>query len=206
MKEYTEFKQQSEEWYAIRDLKMSGSHATAIGNKGDGLNTYARKLVMEHKRVSGGGGFSNEQTERGNELEPEARTIYELETGNSVREVAFIEYNDYAGCSPDGLVDKDVVKNEGKGGIEIKCVDDYKFFSYLLDGLTVESGHDWQIQFCMLVSERDWWDYVVYNQNFEKCILIKRVYRNEEKIQKLKEGLVAGEELIKKNLELYNKA
>lgn len=48
--------------------------------------------------------YSNEHTDRGNELEPQARSLYELENMVKVETVSFIEYNEYIGCSPDGLI------------------------------------------------------------------------------------------------------
>ena len=48
--------------------------------------------------------YSNEHTARGNELEPLARGVYELENMVTVDQVSFIEYNEFIGCSPDGLV------------------------------------------------------------------------------------------------------
>ena len=46
---------------------------------------------------------------RGTELEPEARSFYEFETGATVTEVGFITNDDgTAGCSPDGLIDESV--------------------------------------------------------------------------------------------------
>lgn len=51
--------------------------------------------------------YSNDHTDRGNELEPQARSLYELEKMVTVDQVTFIEYNEYIGCSPDGLIDEE---------------------------------------------------------------------------------------------------
>ena len=37
-----EMEQGTDEWYAVRQLKLTGSNATAIGNNGAGLKTYQR--------------------------------------------------------------------------------------------------------------------------------------------------------------------
>ena len=41
VKIYEELEQGTEEWFAVRRGKMTASHASAIGNDGSGVNTYA---------------------------------------------------------------------------------------------------------------------------------------------------------------------
>ena len=48
--------------------------------------------------------FENDAMRWGTETEPQARFMYELKSGNTVEEVAFIERSDFIGVSPDGLI------------------------------------------------------------------------------------------------------
>jgi putative phage-type endonuclease len=194
---YDTIEQGTEEWFNCRKLKMTSSKAQAIGNNGKGLETYIYELVAEYYSSSEKEQYTNEHLERGNELEPIARSVYELETGRKVDEVGFIAVGEYSGCSPDGLIEKD-------GGLEIKCVDDKKYFKMLIDDTDIKD-YDWQIQMCLLITGRKWWDLVIYNPNFKKNMIIKRILPDQVKQEKLKIGLAKGEKLIKELIEKYNK-
>jgi len=186
--------QQSPEWFELKKCKMSASHATAIGNCGKGLETYIRSLVKELiiERQS----YTNKDIERGNELEPIARLTYEFETGCTVKQIGFITYSDYVGCSPDGLVNND-------GGIELKARNDDIHFGLLL-GDSVDSSTVWQMNMCMLVTGRGWWDFGSYNPNFKQSLFIKRFYADESKFSALLKGFEIGERMIKELLEIPN--
>lgn len=187
--------QQSEEWYKIRRGKITASHATAIANCGKGLDNYILEVMADYFSCAEKEQFSNKHTERGNELEPIARSIYEIETGNTVKQVGFIEYNDYVGCSPDGLVGDD-------GGIEIKCPDDKEYFKLLLEYVffkegAISSDYMWQVQMNLLITERKWWDLIFYNPNYKQTIIVFRIYPDEEAHKKLKQGFIIAEKKIK---------
>ena len=199
MKIHNTIEQGTEEWFNIRKEKMTASNASAIGNNGKGLDTYINNLMAETYSSAIKESYTNEDMERGNELEALARTVYEMETGDEVEEVGFIELDDFTGCSPDGLIGED-------GGLEIKCLKDEKYFKVLLEGIeTVLSDYIWQIQMCLYVSDRKWWDLALYNPNYKKSILILKVYPDKKYIDKLIIGLETGKEKIKIIKEKYNK-
>jgi len=79
MKIHRNIEQASPEWFALRLWKMTASHATAIGNNGKGLETYILEMMAESFSSAEKEQYSNEHTERWNELEGQARSIYELE-------------------------------------------------------------------------------------------------------------------------------
>jgi len=198
MKIYKNIEQGSEEWFKIRELKATASHAQAIGNSGKGLETYVYDLVAEHYSTGEKVNFTNEHTERGNELEEVAREMYKLETGDKVEEAGFIEMNEFIGASPDGLIGED-------GGLEIKCVEDKKYFKMLIGAIDPVKDYDWQIQMSLLVSERKYWQLVIYNPNFKKNMIITKVLPDPVKQEKLKVGLAKCERMIKELIEKYNK-
>lgn len=189
-----DIEQKTEAWYKLRrQYPLTASKAQAIGSNGKGLETLVWDVLAERYSNAEKEQISNKDFDRGNELEPNARTIYEMQMGYSVQEVGFVtndKVSKVGGASPDGLVGKN-------GLVEIKCFDDTKHFKYIVLGLEPESQYVWQMQMQMLITEREWCDFVAYNPNYHDSLLIKRVEVNEEKQAKLKEGLIAGEKLIK---------
>lgn len=195
MKIYKDINQGSLEWFEIRVGKVTASHAQAIGNNGKGLENYILEVVAEMFSSSEKEHYSNEHTERGNELEPIARSMYELQNDVEVEEIGFAEYNDFVGCSPDGLVGKD-------GMIEIKCPDDKTYFNLLMNE-KIDNAYIWQCQMNMLILERKWCDLVFYNPNFEKSMKIFRLEPDKEMFSKLKEGFEKAEAEITRLVSKY---
>lgn len=171
--------QQTPERYQTKRGKMSASHAQAIGACWAGLKTYIRELMSEYYSTWERESYNNHHIDRGNELEPLARGMYELETRNEVTEVWFIEYDEYVWCSPDGLVNDDWL-------IEIKCQSDKVHFDLILDE-KIDTKYIRQMQMQMLVTGRQRCDFVSYNPNFKQSLWIKRIYADpvaHEKLQK----------------------
>lgn len=196
VKIYEDLEQGTPEWLSVRIGKMTASKATAIGNYGKGLDTLVENLMAEYFSSGEKQHFDSEDTERGNEYEPVARRMYEFEMGYTVKEVGFIEYNDYVGCSPDGLVGDE-------GGIEIKCLNDEKYFKHLLYGdEMIDSSHMWQVQMNLLITGRKWWDLIIYNPNYKKSMCIYRIMPNENKFAELLKGFEIGSKRIE---EIKNK-
>ena len=184
------FEQNTPEWHEVRKGKMTASNATAIGNIGKGLETYTKEIVRKQLSSKVEDELKRLDFDRGHELEPIAREMYELEKGVVVDQIGFIEVDEFVGCSPDGLVGID-------GGTEIKCPDDKVYFDYLLDGENaIESGHIWQCQMNMLITGRKWWDLIIYNPNFEKSMFIFRILPDPKKFEALEKGLAVGREQI----------
>jgi putative phage-type endonuclease len=180
--------QQTPEWFEVRKGKMTSSNATCIGNAGSGLETYVKEIVLEMYTSADKERFSTRDTERGNELEPIARDLYELETGNAVEQVGFIELDEYTGASTDGLIGKD-------GVWECKAPNDKEYFELLLTD-KIKSDYIWQVQMEMLVTGRKWADLTFYNPNFKKPMLTFRLERDEEKLEKLRLGIEKGKTMI----------
>lgn len=197
MKIYDDFEQRSPKWFEIKKLHMSASHATAIRANGKGLETYIKELVRDYFSSGVYQEFSDEvnnrHTLRGNKFEDMARQIYELETGYTVKQVAFIEMSKYIGVSPDGLIDKD-------GLIEIKCMGDKRFYEFVSTG-KIDTDHYNQMQMQLYVTKRKWVDYFVFNPNYSPNYVKVRVLPDMEAIMQIKAGLKRGEELLKLELE-----
>lgn len=118
--------------------------------------------------------------ERGTELEQWAVDYYEFQRDVKVDRVGFCLRDDRrVGCSPDGLVGED-------GGIEIKCPSAAQHVANLLD---MTDAYFTQVQGCMYVTGRKWWDLISYNPILPASIV--RIERDEEYIAALEPALAA---------------
>lgn len=125
-------------------------------------------------------GFSTWATEQGEFLEQEARPFYELEYGEEVKRVAFVETDDgRCGCSPDGLIGDD-------GGIEIKCPEAHTHVGYLLRG-ELPKDYVMQVHGSLYVTGRKWWRFFSYRRKFPPLLLT--VERDEEIMEKIDAAL-----------------
>jgi hypothetical protein len=132
--------------------------------------------------------FINEWMQRGTELEPEARAMYELMHSVDVEEVGFIlDDSGEFGCSPDGLIGED-------GGVEFKCPALKNHKAWSKKGVC-PSKHYAQVQGCMYITDREWWDFMSYHPDEDPFIV--RVERNDEFIDKLAEQISLAVEEIK---------
>ena len=115
--------------------------------------------------------FPTRDMERGTILEPFARNLY-AEHYAPVTEIGFarLDQEFYTlGASPDGLVGSD-------GGIEIKCPRPRTHLATLRTE-KVPAQYMAQIQACMHVLDRDWWDFISYAPGLP--LFVKRVDRDE---------------------------
>lgn len=177
-------KQGTDEWFQLRLGKFTGSDGQAVAANGKGLETLIFEKAAEIITGKSKPSYTNPDMERGNELEAMARNSYELESGKLVKQVGFCEMDEFTGSSPDGLIDED-------GMVEIKCKNDANFARFLFDH-KIDPEHNWQIQFNLMVTGREYCDYVIFNENFPKTTIITRIDRNESDIAKLKAGVAMG--------------
>lgn len=189
--------QGSPEWFAIRELRLTGSHAQAISANGKGLMTYVREKMRKFYSHAEEVSYSDKNMELGIEREATADMLYCYKTGRETQTVGFVMRDDNVGVSPDRFVGDD-------GLVEIKCPTDKVYFDLLLDRV-VQPKYDWQMQMQMLVCRRPWCDYVVYNPNFDEDLVIIRVMADEAKFKKLEAGFLSGEKEMIRIKNLYAK-
>jgi len=189
--------QGTEEWFNCRKGKMTASNAHTISVAGKGLETYIKTVVADMFASEKEEGYQSKAMERGTILEEQARSIYELLYGVNIEKVGFIEHSEFIGCSPDGLINDD-------GGIEIKCINNKDYFQLLLGTEKPDPSYVSQVQMCLMITGRKWWDLVFYNPNFKQSTYIERLVPDLEFIEKLKVGLSLGEEKIKTLVNTYN--
>ena len=188
--------QGSPEWLASRlgrpSASMFGKLVTGSGKPSGSAESYINEMIAERLTGRSKPFFTNEHMERGNFLEPEARQAYEFITDFEVVETGFIlDDSQEFGCSPDGLVAND-------GGLEIKCPSDSVHVSYLRAG-KVPAKYYQQVQGCMMITGREWWDFMSYHP--EMPHLLVRMERNEEFIEAMATEVNKAVETIVKETE-----
>lgn len=169
--------QNSPEWLRARMGIPTASCFSQILAKGEGKTRRSYMLKIAGEILTGEPDQSfagNEHTERGHAMEPEARDLYQFQTGAELRRVGFIR-NGRVGCSPDSLIGDN-------GGLEVKT----KLPHLLIDVILKDefpSEHRAQVQGTLWITKREWWDIAVYYRGVP--LFIKRAYRDEAYIQTL---------------------
>lgn len=192
--------QGSDEWLESRLGRPTASNfgklITPTGKPSASAEGYINELIAQ--RITGEipEFFKSEAMERGNELEPHAKASYEFTKDVEVVEVGLCLHDEYeCGASPDGLIGED-------GGIEIKCVLPHTHVAYLRAG-EVPSKYIPQIQGCMWITGREWWDFMSYHPAMED--LIVRVHRDEAYIKKLSAAVISAVEIIETESKKWGK-
>lgn len=174
--------QGSPEWYAARLGVPTASEFGSIitpkrGDYATAADTYINQLIDELMRPQAAESFGgNRHTQRGRDLEPDAREFYAFEQDVVPQQVGFI-LNDAGtlGCSPDSLVEAD-------GGLEIKCPDGPTHVKWLRAG-GVPDEHKPQVHGSLIITGRAWWDFLSHCPGYPA--LLVRVYPDgfTEKLQ-----------------------
>lgn len=172
--------QGSEEWFAARaGIPTASKFATvmAVGKQGGKSVTrveYLNKLAGEILTGEPMSTYRNDDMERGNEQEDEARDLYAFTNGVEPQRIGFVR-NGNKGCSPDAFIGDN-------GGLEIKDALAHVQIERLLRG-TLPPEHKAQVQGGLWVCEREWWDFVSHCRKLP--LLVVRVFRDEDYIKKL---------------------
>lgn len=190
MEIFKDVEQGSQEWLDMRLGLITCSEIKAIRADGKGAQTYINSLAYERITGESSSVFEgNQWTKRGHELEDVARKEYELKTGLTVDQVAFIKNKGF-GYSPDGLVyqDHESMYAAIRGAIEIKSKQPKDQIAILRSG-EIPTEHIDQMHGGMLCADLYFMDFVAYCPNLP--IFIKRVYRKDclDQLEKL-ESLV----------------
>lgn len=191
------------EWLSLRAGKLTGSdfyQYLGIVKKGE-LSDTAESNLCKKALESTGYLFEtirSDAMERGNELEPEAREAYIMETFNDVQEVAFVDWEKMrAGCSPDGVIYESQrpidyeefreIALSGKGLfsreyspikkiIEIKCPE-IKNYLKMAKG-KIPPLYMCQMQYNMLITGAKSCDFVVYHPDMR--LIVQEIHADAE--------------------------
>jgi putative phage-type endonuclease len=168
--------QNQDEWFNQRKIRLTASNFGKICSRRD--QTDPSNLIKSILYVSQ---LSSREIEYGKLHESIARTQYEVKTGNKVALSGLIidKNNPWLACSPDGLV---FDPKDGNGLVEIKCIGskDYRMSPieqiceekknfYLRkneQSFELKRNHQYyyQIQGQIIITNRHFCDFVVYNE------------------------------------------
>lgn len=157
-------------------------------------DAYACELVAEELTGEPLDAASTGFMERGTGMESQAAAWYEFENDVEVQKVGFITNDDKTiGCSPDDLVGD-------KGGLEIKCPSAGQHVQNIFN---MGIKYKLQVQGCMLITGREWWDILSYNPCIRPVSI--RVVRDEECISALADVLTAFISTVREKIEYIRK-
>ncbi len=199
MTKYLQLEQGSLEWHRARLGRVGGSECAplAVAGKRHGLGDGAWTLLYKKAEeiISGEmpDSYENDDTRRGNELEPEAKWAYTLQTGLTVEDSGYYQSGDYFGVSLDGIDEEGTL-------LEVKCP---RLSGWLrtFDTKEVPNDHMTQMQWGMMIADLPRAKYLVYHE--QAGLIIIDVPRDEELIAKLKLGSIHYEARLKNLLSQY---
>jgi len=179
---FHDIQQNTDEWLALRLGKITGSavsKAMAHFGKafGEPAKQYAVNIAIEQitGKSASSGGYSNAHMERGHEEEPLARAAYEDLFFYDVDNGGFFEVDDQ-GCSPDGLVGLD-------GLVEIKSAISSVHYKRISSG-KFDPQYRWQYAYNLLMTGRDWIDFVSYCSTYPEHSQLYVVRTTKEEFSK----------------------
>lgn len=187
--------QRSPEWLALRRGVISASNADRLLTPAK-LKDYALELAAERLVNEMPPNILSAAMQWGIDHEENARLRYAFEVDADVYGVGFAwhdDYQDWIGCSPDGLVSPN-------GLVEIKCPSSKRHLDYLTAGACPKDYLP-QVQFQLWVTGHAWCDFVSYDPRFDVgdyfCV---RVFRDEDMIAALASGAASCIDLIKRHI------
>lgn len=178
--EIFEYEQGSPEWFECRRGIPTASKFSAVIARGSGKTRYNYLNMLAEEILSGkvAEGYISEHTDRGKVMEEEAREFYKRLSDEEVSLIGFLR-SGRKGSSPDALVGKN-------GGLEIKTALPH-IQTERLKKNRLPNEYKAQVQGNLLVSEREWWDFLSYWPEMPACRI--RVYRDEEYIKMLSDEI-----------------
>ncbi len=181
--------QRTEEWYAARCGKVTGSRISDVmmAPSTQGYQKYRAQLIAERLTGEVDETPTTAAMQHGIDTEDRARAMYQLETGLIIQEVGFIDHAtiEMAGASPDGLV-------QSEGGAEFKCPQKEEHIRVCTGG-EIKKDYFRQCQWGMECTGREWWDFISFCPMLadEYQLFVRRIYRDEKAILQINERVEA---------------
>lgn len=175
--------QGTDEWFRLRLGIPTASRFrdifTSTGKPASGSEGYMLSLIAESLAGKPLESYSNQWMQRGTELEPEARSYYELVKECEVTQTGFVTNDERTvGCSPDGFTPS--------GLLEIKCPKPETHVKYLL-AKKVPAEYVPQVQGQLWICEADTLDFLSYHPDLPP--LIVTVGRDDKFIEGLDKAI-----------------
>lgn len=181
--------QRTEEWFKARAGYVSASRMNGVmvaKRQSATRENLMADLICERLTGMSGNTFTSQAMQRGVDLEPIARSWYEVTSGNMVSECGFIKHGSIPmlGASPDGLVGDD-------GLLEIKCPNTATHIETLLRG-SYDAAYRYQIQTQLACTGRQWCDFVSYDDRLPQHMagVCYRVMRDDDLIATIEAAVI----------------
>lgn len=183
--------QQSSDWFAARLGCVTASRVKDVMASGRGgapsatRKNYMMQLLCERLTGRREDGFTSAAMQRGTELEPVARSAYEIDKDVMTVETGLILHPriERFGASPDGLVGD-------RGMLEIKCPNTATHVFTLQSGKH-DPQYEWQMFAQLACAERDWVDFVSFDDRMpsELQYACFRFERDEKRIREMESAV-----------------
>ncbi|MBD9671617.1 YqaJ viral recombinase family protein [Pseudomonas sp. PDM21] len=182
--------QQTDDWFAQRLGKVTASKVKDVMAKGRGgapsavRTNYMMQLLCERLTGTREEGYTNAAMQRGNDLEPIARSAYEMYEDCEVLEVGLILHPSIEGfgASPDGVI----LLDGGRRGLEIKCPNTAQHIAVIQAGKH-DSQYEWQMLAQMACAELESVDFVSFDDRLpdELQYVCFRYHRDDKRIAEM---------------------
>ena len=183
--------QGSPEWFAFRLGKVSASRmGDLMAKTKSGYSTsrknYMSELICQRLTGTREEGFTSSAMQRGIDVEPIARSRYEIEHDVMVEEIGCIAHPTIEGfvASPDGLVGD-------KGSLEIKCCNTSTHIEFLKTA-KIPAKYEKQMTAQMLCAERKWCDFVMFDDRLPEKLSFScvRYHLDEKAAQEMEQEVI----------------
>ena len=177
--------QRSDDWFTARLGKVTASKVKDVMAKGRSgapsatRQNYMMQLLCERLTGRRDEGFTSVAMQRGTDLEPVARSAYEVGAGVMTVETGLILHPSIKGfgASPDGLVGS-------SGMLEIKCPNTAQHIAVIQSGAH-DPQYEWQMLAQMACAGKDWVDFVSFDDRLPEPLQYAcfRFHRDEARIR-----------------------
>ena len=165
--------QQSAAWFTARLGKVTASRVkdvmaqTKSGPSASRKN-YMMELLCERLTGTRNEGFTRKEMQRGTDLEPVARSAYEIDQGVMTVETGLVLHPSIegVGASPDALVGD-------SGLLEIKCPNTANHIAVIQSGKH-DPQYEWQMLAQMACTGRAWVDFVSFDDRLPEPLQYAR--------------------------------
>lgn len=199
--------QRTQDWYQARlghvtASQMSNVLATIKSGEAASRANYRIQVITE--RLVGApteDAFVSSAMQRGIDLEPVARSVYEAYRGVDVEECGFVQHPSikWFGASPDGLIGDD-------GLIEIKCPNSQQHIQYWCDQ-KIPGKYQAQMLAQLACTQRKWCDFVSFDNRMpeDMMLLVIRFEPAKEEIEKIESEVKRFLSEVDMQLDVINK-
>jgi len=183
--------QRSEEWFAARLGKVTASKVSDVmartkSGPAAARTNYMMTLLCERLTGKREDFYVNAAMQRGTDMEPAARSVYEAECGLLVVECGLVNHPSIIsfGASPDGLVGD-------TGLLEIKCPNTATHIEFLRTGKP-DGKYQWQMLAQMACTGREWCDFVSFDDRLPAALQYSciRFERDDARIKEMESEII----------------